>query len=281
MILVTGGTGTVGREVVAQLLAAGQKFRVLTRDPAKARFDPKVEVVVGDLGKPESLPKALEGVDRVFALTTGMEIVAHDQALAAAAKKAGAKHIVKLSVFGIGAGGDMAILRRHEAGEKAIQESGLAWTFVRPGMFMSNALNWAGSIKSQGKIFLPYGEGKVPSIHPRDIAAVAVKAMTSPGHEGKAYPLTGSETTSMAEVAQIFSEEVGKPIQYVSIPDEAAREGMLKAGMHAGIVDDLLKMAGSIRAGQLAAPVPTVEQVLGRKALTWRDWARENAAAFR
>jgi (4-alkanoyl-5-oxo-2,5-dihydrofuran-3-yl)methyl phosphate reductase len=281
MILVTGATGTVGREVVAQLLAAGERVRAMTRDPGKAKFDPKVEVVAGDFDRPETLEKALAGVDRVFALSTGPELGIHDANLARAAKKAGVRHIVKLSVLGAGGSTGNAIAAWHEAGEKAIRESGVPWTFVRPGMFMSNALGWARTAKSQGKVFANYKGGKVPPIHPRDIAAVAVKALTSPGHEGKSYPLTGGEALSMQEQLAILSGIVGKTIEFVPISDDAAREGMLKAGMPPLVVDALVSISGSPREGKVSEPLPTVEQVLGRKPLTWADWARENAAAFR
>ncbi len=281
MILVTGATGTVGREVVGLLVKDGQKVRAMTRDPKKARFDPKVEVVAGDFARPETLEKAAQGAEAVFSLSTGPELGAHEGALARAAKKAGAKRLVKLSVMGAGSGGENVIVKWHDAGEKAIRESGLAWTFVRPGTFMSTALQWAATVKAQGKVFLPYGDGKVAPVHPRDIAAVAVKALTSPGHEGKAYTLTGPEALGVADELRVLSEEVGKPIQYVPVPDEAAKAGMLQAGMPLVLVEALLKMAGVIRSGGAAAVLPTVEQVLGRPGLTWREWAKENAAAFR
>ena len=140
MILVTGATGTVGREVVGLLVKDGQKVRAMTRDPKKARFDPKVEVVAGDFARPETLEKAAQGAEAVFSLSTGPELGAHEGALARAAKKAGAKRLVKLSVMGAGSGGENVIVKWHDAGEKAIRESGLAWTFVRPGTFMSNVL---------------------------------------------------------------------------------------------------------------------------------------------
>jgi len=281
MILVTGATGTVGRELVAQLVATGRKLRALTRDPSKARFDPAVEVFAGDLSRPETLAGAVEGIERVFSLSMGPELGVNEANLANAARRAGVKHVVKLSVLGAGSAGGHGVVGWHERGEKAIQDSGAAWTFVRPGMFMSNALNWAGAIRGQGKVFLPYGEGKVVPIHPRDIASVAAKALTEPGHEGQAYALTGAEALGAAEMMTILSEAVGKPITYVPITDEAAGESMLKAGLPPGLVEGLMKIASGIRRGETGTPLPTLEQLLGRKALTWRDWAHENAAAFR
>ncbi|MDP9034415.1 MAG: SDR family oxidoreductase [Myxococcota bacterium] len=280
MILVTGATGTVGREVVAQLVTAGKKVRALTRDPGKASFDARVEVVAGDLGKPETLRKALEGAERVFSLSTGPQLGVQERNLAAESSQAGVKHIVKLSVLGVGSGSTNPITGWHEVAEKSIRDSGIAWTFVRPGMFMSNALNWAPAVKAYGKIFQPYADGRIVPIHPRDVAAVAVKALTTPGHEGQSYPLTGPDALNMVEVAQILSEAVGKPIAYVPVTEEAARDGMSKAGVPALLVEGLMQLAAFVRSGG-GQVLPTLERLLGRRGLTWREWARENASAFR
>jgi (4-alkanoyl-5-oxo-2,5-dihydrofuran-3-yl)methyl phosphate reductase len=230
MILVTGATGTVGREVVAQLLVQGEKVRALTRNPSRAQLDERVELVAGDLNQAETVAKAVEGVDRIFSLAIGPELGAQEASLAQAAKKARVRHIVKLS--GLRPGGEPRSLLAswHLASERTIQNMGIAWTFVQPGAFMSNALYWTDSIKGQGKVFSNYGDGKLPYIHPHDIAAVAVRALTQPGHEGKAYPVTGPEALSISELVQILSDAVGKPIEYVPITDEVAREGMQKGG---------------------------------------------------
>jgi (4-alkanoyl-5-oxo-2,5-dihydrofuran-3-yl)methyl phosphate reductase len=281
MILVTGATGTVGREVVGQLLGMGQGVRALTRDPSKGGIDSKVEVIPGDLMKPDTLGKAVDGVEKIFSLATGAQIPAQEKNLAQAAKKAGVRHVVKLSVLGAGMGSKGTIPSWHEAGERAYQESGIAWTFIRPGSFMSNARSWAATIKSQGAVFSAFGDGRFPPIHPRDIASVAVKALTSPGHEGKAYPLTGPEALSVGQQVQIISEAIGKPIRYVPVTDEAAKDGMVKSGMPAFYADALLQLAGAVRAGGAAQVLPTVEQVTGRKGLTFTEWVRENVAVFR
>jgi uncharacterized protein YbjT (DUF2867 family) len=281
MILVTGASGTVGSEVVKLLVAAGEKVRAMTRDPAKVKLDPKVEVVAGDFAKPESLDAAVAGADRVFSLSTGPELAAHDASLVRASAKAGARHLVKLSVLGAGGAAHNGITAWHNAGEQAIRESGLSWTFVRPCGFMSNALNWVGPVKALGKVFAPYADGKTAPVHPRDIAAVAAAALTAAGHEGKEYPLTGGEALSMAEQVKILSDAVGKPIQYIPVSDETAREGMLKAGTPEALVESLIALAAIVRSGGAAQVLPTVERVLGRKPLTFAEWAQENAAAFR
>jgi uncharacterized protein YbjT (DUF2867 family) len=281
VILVTGATGTVGREVVAQLLVAGEKVRALTRNPSRAQLDAQVELVAGDLNQPETVAKAVEGVERIFSLALGPQLGIQEANLAQAAKKAGARHIVKLSGLRPAGEARSQLATWHQASERAIQNMGIAWTFVQPGAFMSNALNWRDSIKGQGKVFSNYGDGKLAYIHPRDIAAVAVRALTEPGHEGKAYPVTGPEALSVSELVQILSEAVGKPIEYVPITDDAAREGMQKAGLPTFLIDALLPFASFVRSGKGGEILPTVEQVTGRKPLTFADWAREHAADFR
>jgi uncharacterized protein YbjT (DUF2867 family) len=281
MILVTGATGTVGREVVIQLLAAGEQVRGMTRNPSTAKLDARVELVKGDFASPDTLAKAVDGVERVFSLTFGPQTGTHERDLAGLAKKAGVRHIVKLSAMGGDGETKNAIRKWHEQGEEAIKETGISWTVVRPGGFMSNALHWRETVRTQGKVFSNYGDGKLPSVHPRDIAAVAVRALTSDGHERKTYHLTGPEALSVGEQVDILSEVLGRRIEYVPITDEVARKGMEKAGMPALLIDALIPFAAFIRSGRAAEVLPTVEEVTSRPALTFLDWAREHAEAFR
>lgn len=280
MILVTGATGTVGREVVTQLLAAGERVRAMTRNPAKAKLDSRAEVAGGDFSLPDSLANAVKGVERVFSLTFGPQTGVHEKNLALAAKQAGVRHIVKLSAMGGDEQEPSAIRKWHDEGEQAIRETGIGLTVLFPGAFMSNALQWRESIRAHGKVFSNYGEGKLPPVHPRDIAAVAVRALTSNGHEGKSYTITGPEALSVAEQVKIISAAVGKPLEYVPINDEAARAGMAKAGMPPTLIDALIPFGEFIRSGKAARVFPTIQEVTGRSPFTFGDWARENAAAF-
>jgi uncharacterized protein YbjT (DUF2867 family) len=280
MILVTGATGTVGREVVAQLLASDQRVRALVRDPSRARLDPRVELVAGDLTRPETLARAVQGAERVFSLALGPELAVHESNLARAAVRADVRHVVKLSVLGA-SGKGAGVTAWHDAGERVLRESGLDWTFVRPGAFMSNALGWRDTIRSQGKVFTHFGDGRLPVIHPRDIAAVAVRALTTPGHAGQAYPLTGPEALTTSEQVAILASAIGRPLEHVPVDDEQARAAMQAAGMPAYLVEALLPFGAIVRSGRAAEVLSTVEQVTGRPALTFAAWARENAPAFR
>lgn len=148
MILVTGATGTVGRRLVAELACRGAKVRALSRNSAAAAFPAAVETVAADLGDPATLDPALTGVERVFVLATGPARLDHETSLAAAARRAGAARLVKLSALTVQDGtADDVITRWHRAAEQAITRSGLSWTILRPGAFMSNTLSWAGIIR--------------------------------------------------------------------------------------------------------------------------------------
>jgi uncharacterized protein YbjT (DUF2867 family) len=282
MIFVTGATGTVGKEVVKLLLDADVPVRALTRDPAKARIDARAAVIAGDLGKPETFAKSLKGVDALFTVVFGPRMAAEEAELARVAKAAGVKHIVKLSALGPGGahGERTGIAEWHTEAEKALAASGVPWTIVQPTAFMSNALFQREPIVRMGKMFSNYGDGKLPYVHPRDIAAVAVAALTTAGHEGNEYPVTGGEALSVADLARILGQAIGKPIEYVPVTDEATQQTMLSHGLHAEVVARLMPFGAIVRSGRAAQILPTVRNVLGRKPLTFAEWANENAGAF-
>lgn len=282
MILVTGATGTVGSEVVAQLLAAGQPVRVLTRSPEKAaKYAAHVEIAQGDLANPESLIAAFAGIDKVFLLATGLDIPKLEANAVDAAKKAGVKHIVKLSAAGAEIEPGIQLGRWHRESEKYLEESGIAWTILRPGSFDSNTLSWAGTIKEKGMVFHVTGNGKTTPIDPADIAAVAVAALTTPGHERKIYNLTGPEALSVEEQVARISKTIGKPIQAIDTPEAAARSGMLAQGMPHPLVEAVLELMALTRGGHGGATTTTVEEVLGRKARTFDAWLQDHVDAFR
>src|SRR3990172_10209719 len=173
MILFFLATGTTGGEVARQLIAAGVRPRLLVRNRAKANeFEGKAEIVEGDLDNPAAVTSALKGVDRVYLVSAGLNGPDLEIKFIDAAKKAGARHIVKLSVIGA----DEPVLtfsKWHARIEKHLKESGLQWTMLRPGNFMSNALLlWGETIRTQGAFYQPTGEGRWAAIDPADIGAV-------------------------------------------------------------------------------------------------------------
>ncbi|MFN8444821.1 MAG: SDR family oxidoreductase [Caldilineaceae bacterium] len=279
MILVTGATGNIGGKLVQQLLETQQPVRVFVRDERKiAQLGNRVERAVGDFEKPETLVAAMQGIEHLFLNTEGFG-TQQDQNAIRAAQQMGVKHVVKLSSLGAGEP-THAIAQWHHAKEEVLKASGLAWTMLRPGQFMSNLLQWGDSIKSQGKVYFPGGEGKVAPIDPEDIAAVAAVALTQPGHTGKAYQLTGPELLTVREQVAILARLLGKPLQYVDVPPDVAAAEMRKRGMPPVLVDALGELNRMIREGSAAQHTDTVAAVTGRPAHTFEEWCRAQLAAF-
>lgn len=281
MILVLGATGTTGAEVAQQLIDAGERPRLLVRSVEKARrFADSADLVVGDLGDPASLRAAMEGIDRMYLVSTGTAIVQHERHAVDAAVASGVRHVVKLSAIGA-EDPKMAFSRWHQTAERQLMESGLAWTVLRPGSFMTSALGWAESIRAQGVFYQPTGTGRWSTIDPADIGAVAVAALTTPGHEGQAYTLTGPDSTDGAGWAAALARALDRPVTFVDVPPDAARQGMLAGGMPPDYAEAVVDLLSVMASGALDVVTPTVQQLLGRAPATMEDWARRHAAAFR
>src|SRR5712692_3802751 len=213
MIVVTGATGHIGSELVRLLSGKGLSVRAVTRDPHRAQLLPGVEWVEGDLRDAPSLAGLFRGADRMFLLTSNSEDMRTLQVNAIqAARVAGVAHVVKGSALGASDHSKSPIGKAHYEVESALQESGMAWTILRPHVFMQNFHVMAPTIAREGKIRAASGEGKIPFIDARDIAAVAAITLTSAGHEGKKYVLTGPEALSYVEVARIIGDAIGRPV---------------------------------------------------------------------
>lgn len=282
MILVTGATGKVGSEVARQLHARGVPVRALVRSPEKARelLPEGVELARGDLGDPASLDEAMRGVERLFLLSApDPRQVEWERNAVEAARRAGVRHVVKLSVVGASEDSPVQLARWHRESEKEIAASGLAWTFVQPTFFAQNFLNFAESVRGEGVIHAAI-HGRASYVDVRDIAAVAVAALTEPGHEGKTYVVTGPEALSYEDAAERISAAVGKPVRYVEVPAEAVRGGMVAAGMPEWYADDLAALSEVINQGWAEGVSDAVATVAGREPIRFERFARDHAAAF-
>lgn len=274
MILVTGATGNVGRHVVRGLVEAGQPVRALTRDPDRAALPAGVEVVRGDLTRPESLTGALDGVDRVSLFPVPEAV----QGFLDVASRAGVRRIVVLS--SAAAASSNGIGRRHLAVEQAVEAAGAEWTHVRPGAFASNALwNWGPSIRAEGVVRAPYGDAAVAPVHEADIAAVITTALLEEGHTGRRYELSGPQSLTHREQVEILGRAIGRDIAFVELSPEQARERMLRT-VPEPVVDALLGLWAAA-VGVPATVLPTVEQVTGHQARSFAQWAAEHADRFR
>jgi uncharacterized protein YbjT (DUF2867 family) len=284
MIAVAGATGTNGREIIRQLAGAGRQVRALVRDPARAADlqGPGVELIAADLGKPHSLTRALAGCSRAFLLTAvGPDAGLWSHNFVAAARAAGVGHVVRFSGMGAALDSASLIMRQHGEADAELVASGLAFTILQPNSFYQNLLWAAGSIKAEGAFFLPLGDARQSLVDVADIGRVAVKALTEPGHEGTTYVLTGPEALSYNDVAHRLSETLGRPVRYVDVPTEAARQAMLTAGMPGWNAKAVAELYAVFATGAYAQVTDTIERVTGRPPTTFAQWARDNAAAFR
>jgi uncharacterized protein YbjT (DUF2867 family) len=283
MILVTGATGTIGREVVRLLAAGGERVRAMTRNPAKtaASFPSGVEVVRADFTDPESLVVAAEGTKAVFMLSApGPWVIQHDEAMLAAARSAGVRKAVKLSAIGTGDKSDVKVGDWHLPGEQAVRSSGLAWTVLRPSGFASNALRWADAIRAGAPIPNPTGTGTQGIIDPTDVAEVAARTLTLPDHDGHVYTLTGPELLSVPDMAEQLGQALSRTVETVDMPLEDYRDQLSAAGLDPAFVETAVNGARLIAEGGNATLTGDVERMLGRPARTFAAWAHDHRAAF-
>ncbi|MGQ4390249.1 NAD(P)H-binding protein [Streptomyces sp. SAS_270] len=281
MILVTGATGTIGSDVVRQLVARGEKVRALTRDPARAQLPSGVDVVRGDFQEPDSLGAAMAGAAALFAVgVLGPGDADADADLVAAARAAGVRRVVKLSAIGTGDPALGPVAGWHLGGEQAVRESGLEWTILRPSSFASNTLSWAAAIRSGDPVPNMTGSGSQGVVDPRDVSEVAVEALLAPGHAGSTYTLTGPGLLTTADLAATLASVLGRPVPAVDVPPDALREQFLRSGMSEIYVEGVLAGTAYVRAGRNAVVTEDVGRVLGREARTYAQWARDHREAF-
>ncbi|MEM9558551.1 MAG: SDR family oxidoreductase [Acidobacteriota bacterium] len=281
MLLITGPTGNTGREVVARLHSTDHPFRVLTRRPEAARQleAQGLDVVLGDFDRPETLPAALEGVHRAFLVCTpDPKMVERETGFIDAARAAGVERVVKISALGADAASDSPNLRFHAAIEDHLRASGLDYTILRPHAFMQTMF-WMclPTIHEHGIVSGPAGDGAAAHIDLRDVAAVAVSALTTDEHARSAYDLTGPEAVTMAQIADLFAPLVGKPLAYVPSPEEPVAMAMRAMGVPETSVEHVLVVFRKIRDGQLADVTDTL-RTLGIEPGTWQGFVDDVAA---
>jgi uncharacterized protein YbjT (DUF2867 family) len=283
MILITGASGRVGGATLKQLSNRGVPMRALIRTPEKAAAIARLgaEPVVGDLAQPRSLEAALQGITAALLVSPLDPCQVQLQGnFIDAAKHAGRVHVVKISGLGTGLDSSVRSGRWHAQTEQHLEGSGLPFTHLRPPFFMQNILRFAPTIRASGEFVGALNQGKVAMIDVNDIAAVAATVLTTSGHAGKAYVLTGPEALSYQDVAEKLTRILGKPVTYQNIPLEAMRERLVASGMPEWHVAVQVDFSTALSAGHASTVTDTVEAVTGTQPRTFEQFIREHMALF-
>jgi len=284
MILITGATGSNGTELLKLLSLRGVPARAMvhsTRKPDAMETLPGIKVVAGDFDDGASLDRALHGIERAFLLTNSSDRAeARQMAFVEAAKRNGVRHVVKLSQFAADEASPVRFLRYHAAVERAIRETGMDYTFLRPNLFMQGLLAFAPTIKAEGRFYAAVGDARVSVVDVRDIAAVAAAALTDDGHAGRTYTLTGPEALSHADMAAKLSDALGHAITFVDVPPEAMRGALSQMKMPAWQADGLIEDYAHYHRGEAAMLASGVMEATGAAPRSFAAFARNFAAAF-
>ena len=285
LITLIGSTGTIGQELVRLLSEAGVPVRAVLRNFHRAHPFPGIAWLQADISDPSLREATLAGTDRLFLLTGNQPGFGQTQIeVIKAAEELGVKYVVKLSALGATPRTKSPLAHEHWIAEQALEESGMDWTILQPHVFMQNWLGEvADTVRTEGTIYAAIGEGKVPFIDARDIAAVAAEALLHPDpHTGKRYVLTGGEASGYDELAEALSDALEKPVTYRSLSMDEMRVRMKKQGLSDAMIDSYLALAAYQKAGGATARVSgSVREILGREPKTVEDFARDYRENFR
>lgn len=283
-ILITGATGSIGTELTKQLDAKGVPFRALVRtaDSSNTLFSlQNAEVIEGDFNNAVSITRALKGIDKAFLLTNSSEQAETLQSnFVDIAKREGVKHIVKLSQLAADLHSPVRFLRYHAAVEQKIIQSGMAYTFLRPNLFMQGLLGFRETIAKQGKFFAAAGDAKISAVDTRDIAAVAVEALTDTGHENKVYDLTGPAALSHGQMAEELSKGLGRNIRFVNVSPEEMHGALISAGFPLWQAEGVIEDYAHYSRGEASAISSCIEDVTGKAPRDFKSFVNDYAQAL-
>jgi uncharacterized protein YbjT (DUF2867 family) len=282
-VLVTGATGNVGPRVVAELRDLGVTVRAFVRDADRAAtiLGDGVEIAAGDFSDAASVRRASEGVESVFLACANDPLqVEHEMGVIDAAAGAGVRRIVKLSALGAEVGSPVAFWDWHGRIEEHLRASGIPAVVLRPTFFMTNLLGAAEQIRHEGALFAPAEGARISMIDPGDVAAVAASVLAGEGRSAETHVLTGPEPITYERVAEELSTVLGRPIRFVAVPDGAAREALVGAGMPEFVAGQLVGMFGALRGGAHDTTTDAVRSLSGRKPRGLAEFVRDHAAAF-
>lgn len=284
MILITAAAGTIGSNLTYILAHAKVPFRAQVHHRervAPAILDLELDLVEADFSKPETLAPALEGVTTLFLNSPGdNNLVEYQANVIDQAKRAGVQHVIKLSTIGAAPNAIFATGRWHFEVEQRLEASGLKYTHLRSHSLMQNFFNYAPFIRQEGAFIAPMGSGKIPLVDVRDIATVAAILLTSEGHEGMIYEVTGPEAITYQDTATAFTKVLGRPIRYIDIPLAKTREAMVNGEWPEWMIDDVLSLYKFFREGNASQVTDTIEKLMERPATSFEQFVRDYAGVF-
>jgi uncharacterized protein YbjT (DUF2867 family) len=283
MILVTGATGRVGSEIVRALLGHGHEVRAFVRDPDKAYslFGATVELATGDFADRRAVRAALEGAEQV--VLSGPDDpsrVEWESRVIDAAAAMGVRRIVKVSSIVAEPGAAVAFWDWHGRVEQHLRESGVSAVILRSSFYMSNLLAAAEQVALEGRLYAPAGEARIAMIDPRDVGAAAAAVLTTTGHDGRTYVLTGPEAITYAQVAAELSAATARPVEFIDVPDEGATQGMIQGGLPGFVAEQIVTIFAMLRQGVGEQVTATVEALTGEPPRDFAAFARDHARLF-
>ncbi|MEA2497068.1 MAG: hypothetical protein QOJ29_4979 [Thermoleophilaceae bacterium] len=283
MILVTGATGQAGAEVVRAARARGERVRALVRDPEQAaqKLGDGIELAAGDFADPRSVRAALEGVDDVvLSCADDPRRVAWETSAIDAAAAAGVRRIVKLSAVGAAPESPVAFWDWHDRVERHLLASGVPGVILRSSFYMTNVLAAAEQVAGEGRLYAPAAGARIAMIDPRDVGAAAAAVLSTPGHDGRMYVLTGPAAITYAQVADELSAATGRTVEFIDVPDEAAKQGLIQAGLPGVVAEQVVKVFAMARQGVAEQVTATVRSLTGSPPRDFASFARDHARLF-
>jgi uncharacterized protein YbjT (DUF2867 family) len=282
-ILITGATGNVSSGLIEKLKGSGDRLRALVRNPEKAAAlkQQGVEVHAGDLEKPWTLGQAFAGADTVWILTPpGPRAPEQSSNALWAARQGGAKHVVRMSAFGAAHNAPTINSRLHALSDAELAGSGIPFTILKPHFFAQNMMMMAKNVSEQGNFYFALADGKMGIIDSRDISDFAAQVLTTVGHEGKTYTLTGPASLSMHEIAAMIGAAVGKEVKYVAVPVDAAKQSMSQMGMDDWMVNMMADYMAAYSANWGDTVTDDFKRVTGKAPRSFKQFATDFAGAF-
>ena len=288
MILIIGGRSKIGAALIGELLGRGQQVRALARTSEQAGSVPAgVEIVAGDLADEGSLVTAMDGVAKVFLLSSPHPdaVTWHRNAIDAA-RRTQVQLLVRSSILGANRESAAEFISAHTACDRYLEDSGLPYVIVRPNLFLQNIPeSTIPSIDASGNFYADAGQARISMVDTRDVAAVAARALTGPGHASACYDVTGPEALSYADVAAKLTAATGRPISYIDASDDAVRHALLGAGLNQWFADALVDLYQDYRrsgtGGYAAQVTDTIQWLTGRPARSLDDLLGELAPGLR